>query len=113
MSSFIQKLKDKGRFSYCDQKLGAFTIRPFRPEMHASVIAEWVSKDYAHFWGMGGWSQNEIHSFYEQLMRQADKAAFIGYWCEQPAFLLELYDPSMHPVGEHYPVGEGIAECTY
>lgn len=113
MSSYTQKFKDKTCFSYCDQNLGDFTIWPLQIEKHAGIITQWVNKDYARFWGMSDLSESEVYSYYSQLLMQADKTAFIGYWQNQPAFLFELYDPALHPVREHYSVEEGIVVCTY
>ncbi|MFU9135498.1 GNAT family N-acetyltransferase [Erwinia tasmaniensis] len=80
---------------------GHFTLRPLRAE-DASRIHDWVTRDYARFWGMQHDSLEQVAAFYKQLTATHPQAALIGCCDEDPVFLMEFYRASEDEVGKFY-----------
>ncbi len=107
MSFLIQKFKNKAHFHYDDKVLGRFSVQTLNPELHAGLLYQWVVQDYARYWNMRDFSKPELEAFYTQLLAQPDKAAFIGQYAGEPAFLFELYAPENTPLSDHYQGEQG------
>ncbi|PIJ48366.1 transcriptional regulator [Erwinia sp. OLTSP20] len=85
---------------------GQFTLRPMRAE-DAALIHSWVTRDYAHFWGMQNNTPEQVASFYQALTEGNPRAAMIGACDDKPAFLMEFYRAAEDDVGKFYPVQPG------
>lgn len=86
---------------------GHFALRRLRPEEDAAVVHDWVTRPYAHYWGMQGKLVDGVRSAYREIADSADFEAYLGFFEGEPAFVLETYHPEAEPVGEHYPVAPG------
>ncbi|WP_286009772.1 GNAT family N-acetyltransferase [Salinicola avicenniae] len=87
--------------------IGTLTLRPLDPARDIDTVYDWVSRDYARFWGMTRDSREQVAGFYREMQESMNAQAYLGLHDGQPAFLVELYEPSSDPVGEHYPVEPG------
>lgn len=85
---------------------GQFTLRPMRAE-DASLIHSWVTRDYAHFWGMQNDTPEQVASFYQSLTDGNPRAALIGACDDKPAFLMEFYRAAEDDVGKFYAAQPG------
>ncbi|MEM9339296.1 MAG: GNAT family N-acetyltransferase [Bacteroidota bacterium] len=82
---------------------GKVTIRKLDVERDAPTIHDWVNRDYAVFWGMQGSSSEEVKKEYTHLSGRDQYEVFMGYYQEQPAFLLERYHPQSDLIANYYP----------
>jgi len=87
--------------------VGLFQLLPLRIPDHMPLIHEWVTQDYARYWGMQEASLELVTSFYQQLQDSKDMDAYLGFHDGAPAFLLECYKPDGAPVARHYRVEKG------
>ncbi|WP_338556412.1 GNAT family N-acetyltransferase [Erwinia sp. E_sp_B01_3] len=85
---------------------GRFSLRPFREE-DAIEIHNWVTRDYARFWGMQNDSLEQVKTFYLNLTASNPAAALTGCLDDQPVFLMEFYQASEDEVGKFYPTQPG------
>lgn len=92
-------------FERRDPRLGLLRVRPLRLDEDLPVVHAWVSREYARYWGMTGFSLAQVTEGYREIARHAE--VFLGWIDDAPAFLVETYDPAEHEVGEHYPVQAG------
>jgi siderophore synthetase component len=86
-------------------QLGWFRLRALRIPEDIPVIHTWVCQEYARYWGLVGQSVEQVAAAYVDIARNAE--VYLGFHRDEPAFLVECYLPSRHPVGEHYPVVDG------
>ena len=86
---------------------GKIGFRPLDLEKDILLIYDWVTRDYARYWGMHDKSAEEVKEEYVKITSSEYSTAFIGTFNGQRSFLLECYDPTGDPVGQHYPVQEG------
>jgi RimJ/RimL family protein N-acetyltransferase len=82
--------------------LGRFAVRPLRIPADIPVIHDWVSRDYAVYWGMQGKSVEEVERAYREIVAPEHAGAYIGLHDGRPAFLMECYQPIHDPIGRHY-----------
>lgn len=87
--------------------VGDFTLRPLWLPDDAALLHDWLSQDYARFWGMQQHTRDQVEAFYRDLAASGHAQGWLGSCNGAPAFLLETYDPAHDPVGEHYPVADG------
>lgn len=87
--------------------VGHFQLYPLHIPDHASVVHDWVTRDYARYWGMQNASVDDVASFYRGLAESGHTQIYLGFHKGAPAFLLECYAPAKAAVGEHYPVQPG------
>ncbi|GAB57355.1 GNAT family N-acetyltransferase [Rheinheimera nanhaiensis] len=92
-------------FPQYDTVLGSIALRAFHQVDDIGLLHGWVSQDYARFWGLQGCSRQQVADAYQAVCRNSQ--VFIGLIQHQPAFLLEVYQPREHEVGQHYPVQPG------
>lgn len=85
--------------------LGQVRIRPLHLDDDLPIVHAWVSREYARFWGMTGFSLAQVAEGYRDIAGKAQ--CWLGFVADRPAFLVETYAPGEHEVGEHYPVAEG------
>ncbi len=94
-------------FSNTFKELGDIKIRPFRITQDSELLCEWVNMDYAVFWGMQGTNLKQVRQEYAKLMKPNHYDVFTGVYDNQPAFVMERYDPRQDAIGELYPSKEG------
>jgi siderophore synthetase component len=80
--------------------IGSFDLRPLQIPHDIALIQDWVNRDYAGFWGLLGYSVEQVEAEYRKISRQS--MVYLGFCNDQPAFLLECYDPEHHALSEHY-----------
>ncbi|WP_022949140.1 GNAT family N-acetyltransferase [Methylohalobius crimeensis] len=85
--------------------MGRFWLRPLQIPDDIPRVQSWVSREYAKYWGMVGYSVSEVEQAYLETCEHAD--VFLGFFDDEPAFLVEAYPPENDPVGEHYEVLAG------
>jgi len=87
--------------------IGTLALRPLDIARDIETVFDWVSRDYARFWGMNGDSREQVADFYREMQESDSAQAYLGLHDGRPAFLVECYDPAHDPVGEHYTVRPG------
>lgn len=85
--------------------VGGFRIRPLQMPEDIALIHDWVSRDYARYWGLTGRSVEQVAAEYLRICAEAE--VFLGYCNGKPVFLLECYDPGRAEIGKHYPAESG------
>lgn len=88
-----------------DPLLGAVRVRPLRFDEDLPTVHAWVTREYARYWGMAGFTLAQVAEGYREIAKRAQVS--LGWIGEAPAFLVETYAPEDHEVGEHYPVQRG------
>ncbi|MEE7547243.1 GNAT family N-acetyltransferase, partial [Xanthomonas sp. Kuri4-1] len=84
------------------------TLAPLRLPDDVPVLHDWVTRDYARFWGMQQAGVQDVEAFYARLQASGTAQAYLARDAEgRPAFLIECYDPAHDEVGAHYPVRPG------
>ncbi|WP_275445759.1 MULTISPECIES: GNAT family N-acetyltransferase [unclassified Halomonas] len=105
---FLSSLYDPQlSFTHDVPGLGRFHLRAVRLPDDIALIHDWVSREYAHFWGMNGDSAAQVQAFYQAMHDSPHSQAFLGAFEDRPAFLVECYQPEHDPIGAHYPVQPG------
>lgn len=85
---------------------GSFTLRPVQAD-DAVLIHQWVTRDYALFWGMQNDTLEQVSAFYQTLTASDPHAALIGCCDEKPVFLIECYHACSDAVAQFYPAESG------
>ncbi|MBB6114350.1 siderophore synthetase component/RimJ/RimL family protein N-acetyltransferase [Rahnella inusitata] len=91
----------------CPRDAGLLTLRPLNLAQDAPVLHGWMTRPYAHFWGMQNSSVAEVEAFYCDLTAGKPHAALMGEIDGQPRFLIECYPVQDDPLREHYDVQPG------
>ena len=91
----------------CPRDAGLLTLRPLNLAQDAPVLHGWMTRPYAHFWGMQNSSVAEVEAFYRDLTAGKPHAALMGEIDGQPRFLIECYPVQDDPLREHYDVQPG------
>ena len=91
----------------CPRDAGLLTLRPLNLAQDAPVLHGWMTRPYAHFWGMQNSSVAEVEAFYRDLTAGKPHAALMGEIDGQPRFLIECYPVQDDPLSEHYDVQPG------
>lgn len=86
---------------------GVLKLRYLDIETDLPVIYEWVTQEYARYWGMNGKSFEEVKAEYFRIATSGHAEAFVGFFNGDMAFLCECYDPEKDTVGAFYPVEPG------
>ncbi|MFJ1972826.1 GNAT family N-acetyltransferase [Streptomyces sp. NPDC087903] len=88
---------------------GFGTIRVLRldPYADAWVVHAWVSEERASFWGMNGLTEDEVAEIYAHLDTLDTHHAYLLLRDDEPAGLLQTYEPEADRVGECYEVRPG------
>ncbi|SFD62468.1 Siderophore synthetase component [Chitinophaga sp. CF118] len=82
--------------------LGRIDIRYMDLEKDLPVIYNWVTQEYAKYWGCNNKSIEQVRAEYEGIISSSHSNAFVGILNGKFSFLCECYDPAKDPVGEHY-----------
>ena len=85
--------------------LGVFELRPIDMENDIKLIHNWVNRDYAVYWEMNGFSEEEVKNTYYNILEKTQ--VYIGVFNGKVAFLLECYDPQNDIVGKYYQSQKG------
>ncbi|ACL41234.1 putative acetyltransferase [Pseudarthrobacter chlorophenolicus A6] len=90
---------------YGEELEGLGWLRLFRlaPEDDADLIHSWVSEERAKFWGMNGWSRDEVRDVYRFLDSLDTHHGYLMVVDGEPAGIFQTYEPQQDPVGEAYP----------
>ncbi|WP_122095109.1 GNAT family N-acetyltransferase [Rahnella sp. Larv3_ips] len=91
----------------CPRDAGLLTLRPLNLAQDAPLLHGWMTRPYAHFWGMQNSSVAEVEAFYRDLTAGKPHAALMGDIDGQPRFLIECYPVQDDPLREHYDVQPG------
>jgi siderophore synthetase component len=86
-------------------ELGRLSLRELRIPDDLPLVHTWVTRDSARYWGMVGYSLEQVTVAYVELARRS--RVFLGFHEAQAAFLVETYDPARDAIGEHYGVLPG------
>ncbi len=83
---------------------GAIEIRPMVLDEDATTIHDWVSRDYAHFWGQQGLTLPQVREKYRVMLADADFDMLIGVRTatNEKIFLLECYRPERDDLARYY-----------
>jgi hypothetical protein len=85
--------------------LGVFELRPINLDADIPVLHDWVNREYAVYWGMNGFSLQEVHDSYRKILEKT--AVYIGIFNGAISFLLECYNPEEDSIGDYYKVEKG------
>lgn len=83
---------------------GAIEIRPMVLADDAATVHDWVSRDYARFWGLQGKSVEEVRNKYRATLAHPDYEVLMGVRAAtgERIFLLECYWPQRDGLGHYY-----------
>ncbi|MDE9459843.1 GNAT family N-acetyltransferase [Xenorhabdus bovienii] len=87
--------------------LGTFSLRPLDLTEDIAAITDWVNQEYAYYWGMQSHTEQQVKTFYQDLLNRQPDSVFIGIYQEQPVFLLECYWAQDDQIGKYYPARPG------
>ncbi|WP_268846267.1 GNAT family N-acetyltransferase [Flavobacterium aestivum] len=85
--------------------LGVFELRPIDLDTDIPLLHNWVNRDYAVYWGMNGFSLQEVYDSYSKILEKTD--VYMGIFNDEVSFLLECYNPEEDTIGEYYQVKKG------
>ncbi|WP_160711706.1 GNAT family N-acetyltransferase [Chitinophaga solisilvae] len=84
-----------------------FTLRPLLMDEDIPVIHNWVNREYARYWQMQDTTLEEVRAVYTSITQAKDSRVYMGFYNNEPAFLLECYWVMNDPLGEYYEVRPG------
>lgn len=84
-----------------------FVLRPVDPVRDAHTLHRWVTHPKGHFWQMADCDVEAVERAYAEIDENPSHEAFLGLVGNEPAFLVERYDPAGDPVGQVYEVQPG------
>ncbi len=82
-------------------------LRPVEPTRDAAVIHAWVSEPRARFWGMTGWTREQVCEVYEYLDASPTHHAWLLELDGTSMGIFQSYEPHADPVGATYRVEPG------
>jgi hypothetical protein len=96
------------------QSVGEFELRELEIPGDMDTIHDWVSRDYARYWGMQGMSLARVCAIYVEILAKPHVRALLGTWCAPgarspaaPAMLAECYLPIHEPFAALYDARTG------
>jgi Acetyltransferase (GNAT) domain len=92
-------------FSTSVPGLGDFHLRHLQMPDDIPLIHDWVTREYAKYWGMQESSIEEVEAAYMKILKHS--RVFIGVYDNKPVFLLECYRAMEDQVGRYYDVQPG------
>ncbi|MFF3857312.1 GNAT family N-acetyltransferase [Micromonospora sp. NPDC002575] len=87
--------------------LGELSLVEVDPQAHAELLHGWVTQPRAVYWGMGGYTVEEVREVYAFVAGLATHHAYLILLGGAPVGLFQTYQPEADPVGERYPVRPG------
>jgi RimJ/RimL family protein N-acetyltransferase len=96
-------------FAFRKQPVGyaPFHLRPLQIEEDTPVIHNWVNREYARYWQMQNTTLEEVKTAYVTITKAKHSKVFMGFYDNQPAFLLECYWVMNDPLGKYYDARSG------
>lgn len=89
--------------------LGRLRLLRLGPEQDADLVHSWVREERARYWGMNGWSRDEVRDVYAFLDTLDTHHGFLMTVAGEPAGVFQTYEPLHDPVGGVYPARPGDA----
>ncbi|MEL6340157.1 MAG: GNAT family N-acetyltransferase [Myxococcota bacterium] len=89
-------------FSIRFPEFGQIDVRHFNVEDDAGFFHDWVTREYAVFWGLQNADLQAVRDEYRRLLAPEHYQVFVGMRAEQPVFVLESYDPHQDLIAEYY-----------
>lgn len=86
---------------------GTVRILPLDAKADAEVVHGWVSEPRAEFWGMNGFTREQVREVYEGLEAFDTHHAYLAVHDGEPVGVLQTYEPEADRVGECYEVEPG------
>lgn len=86
---------------------GEVRLVPVDPDADLDLLYAWVTEERAKFWGMIGYTREEVHETYTFLDGLTTHHAFLAVLGGRPAALFQTYEPEADPLGECYDVQPG------
>ncbi|MFE4552500.1 GNAT family N-acetyltransferase [Streptomyces sp. NPDC056785] len=86
---------------------GTVRVLPVDPRADLDVIHRWVTEERAGFWGMTGFTREQVLETYLHLDSLDTHHAFLAVKDGEPAALFQTYEPEADRVGECYEVEPG------
>jgi len=86
---------------------GHFHLRPLQLEKDIPLIHEWVNKEYAVYWQLQNSTIEKVTGMYAGLINTPHVQPFMGFYNDQPAFLVEFYDAGKDRIGKYYEAQPG------
>ena len=86
---------------------GPFFLRPLQMEEDIPVIHNWVNREYARYWQMQDSTLEDVRAAYTKITQAKGSSVFMGFYNDQPAFLLECYWVMNDPLGVYYDARTG------
>lgn len=93
-------------FSKEYKDFGTISIRPFRVKEDSVFLQKWVTKEYAVFWGMPNATLEDVAQEYTKLTTPEYYDVFVGMFNNEPAFVLERYNPKLDVINNFYKAEE-------
>ena len=90
------------RWSHND--FGNLNFRKMDVETDSHFLHDWVTRDYAFFWGMQQATLTDVQSEYHTLVHREAYDVFIIEHQDAPVCVLERYHPEKDEIGNHYDV---------
>ncbi|MEV5823404.1 GNAT family N-acetyltransferase [Micromonospora harpali] len=87
--------------------VGELSLVAVDPQAHAELLHGWVTQPRAVYWGMGGYTVDEVRDVYAFVDGLATHHAYLILLDGAPVGLFQTYQPEADPVGERYPVRPG------
>ncbi|MBC5852817.1 GNAT family N-acetyltransferase [Vibrio metschnikovii] len=85
-------------------KVNDFNFCPYCEDEHFDILNDWLSRDYATFWGMQSLTSDERRA---ELAPTVDKFGLVAYRGGKAVLYIELYDPQYNEVGKHFDYQHG------
>ncbi|CAL2103910.1 GNAT family N-acetyltransferase [Tenacibaculum sp. 190130A14a] len=93
-------------FSKEYKEFGTITIRLFQVKKDSVFLQKWVTQEYAIFWGMPNATIEDVKKEYTELTAPEHYDVFVGMFNNEPAFVLERYNPQLDSINQFYKTQE-------
>ncbi|GIG23463.1 acetyltransferase [Cellulomonas chitinilytica] len=87
--------------------LGNVRVRVLDPDADLDTVHGWVTGPGTRFWGLGDLPRDELRDLYAYVDSLPTHHAFVVTCDDEPAALLQTYEPAHDPVGDTYDVLPG------
>lgn len=87
--------------------IGELSFISFQAKEHAHIIQQWLSLPYASYWGMTDKTVDDIQAHYMKVDQENLASPYLGLIDGKPSFFIEVYDPEVEGVSQHYPKRDG------
>ncbi|MFE7391892.1 GNAT family N-acetyltransferase [Streptomyces sp. NPDC057582] len=86
---------------------GSVSLVAVDPAGDLDLLHAWVTEERARFWGMGGYSREQVRETYGFLDSLTTHHAYLVHRDGEPVALFQTYEPDADPLGECYDVQPG------